>query len=83
MKAPTEGKPKDPDHGNRRRLERAERDWEAAEASVLKVQDRLADPDLYQDPDRAATVVAEHETAKDTAARLMAEWERLSTRLGG
>ncbi|MDE0833228.1 MAG: ABC-F family ATP-binding cassette domain-containing protein [Acidimicrobiales bacterium] len=82
-KKPKKGKPKDPDHGHRRRLERAERDWEAAEASVLKVQDRLADPDLYQDPDRAATVVAEHETAKDTAARLMAEWERLSTRLGG
>jgi len=96
------GKPKDPDQGIRRRLARAERDWEAAEASVLEIQNRLADPDLYQDPagvleiqnrladpdlyqdpDRAATVVAEHETAKDTAARLMAEWERLSTRLGG
>ena len=77
------GKPKDPDQGIRRRLARAERDWEAAEAGVLEIQNRLADPDLYQDPDRAATVVAEHETAKDTAARLMAEWERLSTRLGG
>ena len=77
------GRPKDPDQGLRRRLQRAERDWEAAEAGVLEVQDRLADPDLYQDPDRAATVVAEHEAAKDAAARLMAEWERLSTRLGG
>ena len=77
------GKPKDPDQGIRRRLARAERDWEAAEASVLEIQNRLADPDLYQDPDRAATVVAEHETAKDTAARLMAECERLITRLGG
>ena len=58
-------------------------DWEAAEASVLEIQNRLADPDLYQDPDRAAAVVAEHEAAKDAAARLMAEWERISTRLGG
>jgi hypothetical protein len=67
----------------RRRLERAERSWEAAEATVLEVQNRLADPDLYQEPDRAAAVVAEHEAAKDTAARLMAEWEGLSARLGG
>ena len=73
----------DPTQGLRRRLEQAERDWEAAEASVVDVQGRLADPDLYQEPDRAAAVVAEHEAAKDAAARLMAEWERLSTQLGG
>ena len=64
------GRPKDPDHGNPDDASNcAERDWEAAEAGVLEVQDRLADPDLYQDPDRAATVVAEHEAAKDAAAR--------------
>ena len=48
---------------------------------MLEVQGRLADPDLYQDPDRAASVVAEHEAAKDRAADLMAEWERLSVQL--
>ena len=82
-KKPKKGRPRDPTQGLRRRLERAERDWEAAEASVVDVQGRLADPDLYQEPDRAAAVVAEHEAAKDAAARLMAEWERLSTQLGG
>ena len=82
-KKPKKGRPRDPALGLRRRLERAERDWEAAEASVVDVQGRLADPDLYQEPDRAVAVVAEHEAAKDAAARLMAEWERLSTQLGG
>ncbi len=82
-KKPKKGRPRDPTQGLRRRLERAERDWEAAEANVVDVQGRLADPDLYQEPDRAAAVVAEHEAAKDAAARLMAEWERLSTQLGG
>ncbi len=73
--------PRDPRQGIRRKLERAEKEWEAAEAAVLEVQGRLADPDLYQDPDRAAAVVAEHEAAKDRAAGLMAEWERLSLQL--
>ena len=50
---------------------------------VLEVQGRLADSDLYRDPDRAAAVVAEHEAAKDAAAALMADWERLSAQLGG
>jgi len=50
---------------------------------VLEVQSRLADSDLYRDPDRAAAVVAEHEVAKDAAAALMADWERLSAQLGG
>ncbi len=76
------GKPRDPTQGLRRKLERAERDWEAAEATVLEVQGRLADADLYRDPDRAAAVVAEHEAAKDAAAALMADWERLSAQLG-
>ena len=67
----------------RRKLERAEGDWETAEAVVLEVQGRLADSDLYRDPDRAAAVVAEHEAAKDAAAALMADWERLSAQLGG
>ena len=80
---PRKGKPRDPAQGLRRKLERAERDWETAEAAVLEIQGRLADSDLYRDPDRAAAVVAEHEAAKDAAAALMADWERLSAQLGG
>jgi len=80
---PRKGKPRDPAQGLRRKLERAERDWETAESAVLEVQGRLADSDLYRDPDRATAVVAEHEAAKDVAAALMADWERLSAQLGG
>jgi len=73
---------RDPKLAKRRQLERAEKAWEAAEAEVVAIQERLADPDLYQDPERAAEVVAEHEAAKDLAAEAMATWERLSTDLG-
>ena len=75
------GRQRDPRQGLQRKLGRAEKQWEAAEAAVVEVQERLADPDLYQDPDGAAVVVAEHEAAKDRAAELMAEWERLSLQL--
>ena len=69
--------------GIRKRLARAERDWEAAEAAVLVAQERLADPDLYRNPEDATAAVANHEQAKDRAADLMSEWERLSLQLGG
>ena len=75
------GRPRDPRQGLQRKLVRAEKQWEAAEAAVVEVQVRLADPDLYRDPDGAAVVVAEHEAAKDRAAELMVEWERLSLQL--
>jgi len=76
------GGARDPRLARRRQLERAEKDWEAAEAEVAAIQERLADPDLYQDPERAAEVVAEHEVAKDRATAAMAIWERLSSELG-
>ncbi len=75
------GRQRDPRQGLQRKLGRAEKQWEAAEAAVVEVQERLADPNLYQDPDGAAAVVAEHEAAKDRAAELMAEWERLNLQL--
>ena len=61
----------------RRRLTRAERDWEEAEAKLAVLQTRLGDPDLYRDPETAASVVAKHEAAKDRAAESMATWEDL------
>lgn len=70
---------RDPKLVRRRQLEQAERDWEAAEAAVAKAQKQLADPDLYQDPEWAAEVVAEHNAAKDRATEAMASWEKLST----
>jgi ATP-binding cassette subfamily F protein 3 len=66
-----------PDRELRRRLTRAERDWEEAEAKLADLQTRLGDPDLYRDPETAASVVAEHGAAKDRAAESMATWEDL------
>ena len=80
---PRKQRSKDPASGLRKRLARAERDWEAAEAVVVAMQERLSDPDLYKNPEEAAAVVAEHEGAKDRAATLMSEWEKLSAQLGG
>ena len=80
---PRKQRSKDPASGLRKRLTRAERDWEAAEAVVVAIQERLSDPDLYKNPEEAAAVVAEHEGAKDRAATLMSEWEKLSAQLGG
>ena len=50
---------------------------------MLVAQGRLADPDLYRNPEGATAAVADHEQAKDRAADLMSEWERLSLQLGG
>jgi ATP-binding cassette subfamily F protein 3 len=63
----------------RKELARVERAWEAAESRTIELAKLLADPDLYADPERVKAVVAEHEAAKDIAARLMSEWERLSS----
>jgi len=79
---PKKQRSKDPASGLRKRLARAERDWEAAEAAVIAAQKRLADPDLYKVPEEAAAAVAEHGEAKDRAASLMSEWDRLNARLG-
>ena len=60
-----------------------EQEWEAAEAEVLLSQKVLADSDLYKDPENVDVAVATHNAAKDEAARLMAEWERLSKLMSG
>ena len=80
--APAPEKPK-VSRDDRKRLDKLERQWEKAEAAVLELQARLADPEIYADPEAVAALVAEHEAAKDTAAKHMAEWEYLATRLDG
>ena len=46
-----------------------------------RVEEVLGDPDLYRDPETAASVVAEHEAAKDRAAEAMATWEDLDRKM--
>ncbi len=65
----------------RRQLAAVERAWEQAEARVVELQTQLADPSIYEETQRVRALVAEHDAAKDQAAKLMSEWERLSTQL--
>ncbi len=68
----------DADRDQRKSLTKVERQWEKAEAQVAIWQDKLADPALYDEPDKLAEVLTAHEAAKDKAATLMSEWESLS-----
>ena len=65
----------------RKTLNRVENKWDRAEARVVELHSKLADPEIYADSGRLAELVSEHDTAKDQAADLMAEWERLSLQL--
>jgi ATP-binding cassette subfamily F protein 3 len=63
------------------RLDRVERQWEAAEADVLELQVKLADPETYSDSAKVADLTTRHDKAKTKAAELMAEWERVTARV--
>ncbi|MGA0829988.1 MAG: hypothetical protein ACO3RG_00960, partial [Nitriliruptoraceae bacterium] len=65
----------------RRELAKVEAELAAAESEVAELTRRLADPDLYADPDAVAVAVAAHGVAKDAAAGLMRRWEELGTAL--
>lgn len=65
----------------RKELNRVEKKWEQAEAKVVQLQERMADPDVYGDADAVKALVAEHDEAKDHAADLMSQWETLSVQL--
>jgi ATP-binding cassette, subfamily F, member 3 len=65
----------------KKNVERVEKQWEAAEARVIELQNQLSQPETYGDGDRVREVTAEYEKAKDLAASLMAEWERAALEL--
>jgi ATP-binding cassette subfamily F protein 3 len=59
----------------RKKVERLEKQVGRAEEAVAALQRRLADPEVYADPDRMQALVAEHDAAKDAAAEAMTRWE--------
>ena len=65
----------------RKAMQSAERKWEKAEAKVIELQAKLADPAVYDDAQKVKELVAEHDEAKDAAAQLMTEWEQASEAL--
>jgi cell division septum initiation protein DivIVA len=59
----------------RKKVERLEKQVGRAEEAVATLQRRLADPEVYADPDTMQALVAEHDAAKDAAAEAMTRWE--------
>jgi ATP-binding cassette, subfamily F, member 3 len=65
----------------RKAVEKVEQRLAAAEADVAELTRTLADPSVYEDGEKVKEVVGRHGTAKDLAAELTSEWERLSLEL--
>jgi ATP-binding cassette subfamily F protein 3 len=65
----------------KRELTKVEKKWEKAEVSLLEIKEKLNDPELFKNPKEAESLVAEHETAKDNASKLMRFWESLEEEL--
>jgi ATP-binding cassette subfamily F protein 3 len=61
----------------RAKLDTVEAALVEAEAEVAELTRALAEPAIYDDPEKVKEVVARHNAAKDRAARLTGEWERL------
>jgi len=62
-------------------LRKVEKAWEKAEEKVAILQATLADPDIYDDGNRVASVAKNFDVAKDEAAKLSAKWEQLASDL--
>jgi ATP-binding cassette subfamily F protein 3 len=75
---PKKDKPRrPPDHAQREA--RLESDIEAAEAALAAVEDELADPAAWSDPERAGEAARRHEEARAAVEALYAELEALGS----
>ncbi len=55
-----------------------EREIEAAEAALEALENELADPSAWSDPEKTASSAARHEAAKKAVEELYARWERVA-----
>ena len=62
-------------------LRKVEKDWEKAEAKVVALHAKLADPAVYDDGAQVALLAKQVDSAKDLAAKLSARWEELASKL--
>ena len=60
-------------------LQNAEKAIAAAEDEAAEIEARLADPETYADPEKAAALAKAYQQKKDEIDRLYAEWEALET----
>jgi ATP-binding cassette subfamily F protein 3 len=65
----------------RARLREAEAEIARIEARVRDLTDRMADPDLYKDGDRAREVARERKELEEQLGSLYGKWEELAVRL--
>jgi ATP-binding cassette subfamily F protein 3 len=65
-----------PSKNRRADAARLEREVEAAEAALRKLEDRLADAGHWDDPERAAEATRKHEQARAELEQAYARWER-------
>lgn len=63
----------------RKSLRHAEKAWQKAEDSVARLQQEMADPQVYADAARIAKLTTAHNAAKDEAADLAVRWEQAAT----
>ena len=69
---------------NRRaELARLEREVEEAEAAFKRLEDELADPSHWSDPQRSAKASARHERARAQLDELVSRWEAAAERVEG
>jgi len=66
---------------DRKRLTKLERELGDAEAEVAELTRTLAEPSLYDDPEKVSEVMRRHGVAKDRAATLFDTWLGLSERV--
>ncbi|MQA73467.1 MAG: ATP-binding cassette domain-containing protein [Solirubrobacterales bacterium] len=70
-----------PSKNRRAEAQRLEREVEAAEAKLRRLEDQLADPSHWGDPDRAAESTRKHERARRELDELYARWEQTLERI--
>jgi ATP-binding cassette subfamily F protein 3 len=63
------------------RLKELESEIAAIEARIRDLDDRMADPDLYREGERAREVARQRKSLEEQAASLYGKWEELAMRL--
>ncbi len=65
----------------RKRVDRLERQAMRAEEVASGLANQLADPDIYDDSEKLQQLIATHSSAKDKAAELLDQWEKVAVEL--
>jgi ATP-binding cassette subfamily F protein 3 len=70
-----------PSKNRKAALAKLERQVEEAEAAFQRLEDELADPSHWSDPQRSARATARHDKARAKLSELMSRWEEAAERV--